>query len=101
METNRGCNVICCKICIIHCIFSDGVLGDPNGMERNRVQLHCVTQAQVLDADRKSDSPEKLARALLQLLFTSKELAKGNCTRPMRSDIEELDSERIWAIKCK
>ena len=56
METNRGCNVICSKICIIHGLFSDGVLGDPNGVERNHVQLHCVTQAQVLDAEREIGS---------------------------------------------
>ena len=54
-----------------------------------------LTQAQVLDAERKNDSPEKLARALLLLLFSIQELSKGNCTRPMRGDIEQLDSERL------
>ena len=74
--------------CLLYILFADAVLGDPNGGERDHVLLHCVTHAQVLDAERKSDSPEKLARALQQLLFSSQELAKGNCTRPLHSDIE-------------
>ena len=60
-----------------------------------------MKQAQVLDAERKSNNAEKLARALLTLLFTHDELSHGNCTKPVRDDITQLDTERLWAIKCK
>ena len=44
--------------------------------------LHSITHAQVLNAERKNDSPEKLARALLQLLFSSqKETAQDLCVQ--------------------
>ena len=76
-------------------LFADAIFGHPNGADRNRVVLHSIKQAQVLDAESKNATPEKLALALQQLLFSSLELAKGNCTRPM---LQQLDSERLWAI---
>ena len=51
--------------------------------------------------ERKNDSAKKLSKALLLLLFSSVELGRGNCTKPIREDIEQLDSERLWAIKCR
>ena len=46
-----------------------------------------------------NDTAEKLAIALLLLLFTPKVSAHGNCTKPVRGDISQLDSEQLWAIK--
>ena len=64
--------------------------------------LFTVTRAQVLNVERTcNESPEKLATGLLLLLFTSDDLSSGNCTKPMRKDIHQLDIERLWAIKCK
>ena len=37
---------------------------------------------------------------LLSFLFTQDELSKGNCSKPMRFDIEQLNAERLWPIKC-
>ncbi len=39
--------------------------------------------------------------SLLLLLFTLEEIQKGNCTKPVRGDIVQLDMNRLWAIKCK
>ena len=61
----------------------------------------CVTRSQLLDAERSTNTPEKLSLALLQLMFTNTELAHGNCTKPVRDDIKQLDIERLWAIRCK
>ena len=84
-------------------VASDGALfGDPNGSSRQKVVLYTLTRAQVLNVERTyNESPERLATGLLLLLFTSDELSCGNCTKPMRKDINQLDSERLWAIKCK
>ena len=59
------------------------------------------SQSQVREIERRSDTVEKLAKGLLHLLFTNDELAHGNCTKPTRPDIQRLDSDRLWAIKCK
>ena len=80
---------------------SRALLGDPQGPSRQKVYLTCVTQSQVLDAERSTSTAEKLATALLLLLFSTDEIAHGNCTQPIRGDIKQLDSEKLWAIKCK
>ena len=93
--------------CIIHMylrtslLAPGAVLGNPDGPCREKVILTNVTQVQILDAQRMHDTPEKLAIALLLLLFTETELSHGNCTKPVLGDIKQLDSERLWAIKCK
>ena len=61
------------------------------------INLHQFTQSQVLDCDRRANTPEKLSIALLLLLFTTDELAHGNCSKPTR-DITQLDTKRVWAI---
>ena len=76
-------------------------MGNPDGPCREMVILTNVTQAQILDAERMHDTPEKLAIPLLLLLLTATELSHGNYTKPVRGDIKQLDSERLWAIKCK
>ena len=76
-------------------------MGDVKGSVRQKVVLPGVHQAKILEAERLTDTPEKLALALLLLLFTQDELGQGNCTKPTRPDIQQLDSERLWAIKCK
>ena len=76
------------------------MFGKPDASSRHKVVLSSVTQSQVVDIDRKNDTVEKLAVGLLLLLFTHEELGRGNCTKPVRGDIEQLDSERLWAIKC-
>ena len=63
--------------------------------------LLCVTRDQLVDTERKHDTPQKLALGLLLLLFSTDELAHGNCTKPVWADILQLDSERLLAIKCK
>ena len=112
---------MCVHVCAVHCycptiytrrlpslpvlstihVFAGAVFGDPHGSNKTCVVLYTVMQSNVLDTERKNNTSEKLARALLQLLFSSQELATGNCTKPTRPDINELDSERLWAIKCK
>ena len=63
--------------------------------------LKHVTKEQLLDVDRRAATAEKLAVGLLQLLFSQDELRSGNCSKPTRPDIMQLDSERLWAIKCE
>lgn len=85
-----------------NCVFlqsAGAIFGDPSGSKRTKVILP-INPARLLDVERRNDTAEKLARALLTLLFTPNELATGNCTKPVRDDINELDSERLWAIKC-
>ena len=58
-------------------------------------------QSQVQNVERRfNESPERLALGLLLLLFTTEELSQGNCTKQVRHDIKQLDSERLWTIKC-
>ena len=86
-----------------NCIYVAGaVFGDIKGEEGVRkVTLDNLTQTQVTEISRRNDSAEKLAAGLLLLLFTKDELGKGNCTKPQRPDIHQLDHNRLWAIKCK
>ena len=94
---------------VMNCVYqfitfplaAGAVFGNPKGNVRQKVVLHNFTQAQVLNTERKTSTQEQLAVSLLQLLFTTEELSKGNCTKPVREDILQLDSERLWAIKCK
>lgn len=88
-------------LCFYIAPSAGAIFGNPNGSARNRITLSCVNQAQVLNIERKNNTPEKLARGLLQLLFSVDELSKGNYTKPVRDDIIQLDSEWLWAIKCK
>ena len=44
------------------------------------------------------NTAEKVALGLLLLLFTANKLRQGNCTKPVRKDVQELDSKRLWAI---
>ena len=64
-------------------LLSGAVFGDPNGSSRTKVVVSSVTQAQLLAAKRTNDTAERLASALLTLLFEPKELARGNCTKPV------------------
>lgn len=89
-------------LCRVHFLATGAILGDPNGKEGlQRVILTNLTQAQVTEIDRNHDTAEKLAGGLLLLLFSLDELASGNCTKPIRDDIKQLDGNRLWAIKCK
>ena len=81
--------------------FSAGmVFGDPNGSSRHKVILQNVSAGKVTELERLNDTPEKLSLALLLLLFSNEEISTGNCSKPMRQDISQLDPERLWAIKC-
>ena len=83
-------------------LSTDAILGHPSGGERQRVELKGVHQSEVQAVERRSsETPERLALGLLLLLFTSEELSTGNCTKPVRKDIKQLDAERLWAIRCK
>ena len=64
---------------------SDAIFGDPRGT--NKVSLGSIKQAQIKSVELTTCSVEKLARGLLLLLFSDQELATGNCTKPVRSDI--------------
>ena len=89
-------------MCIDIFLVKGAIFGDPNGQEGlQRVCLPHFTQNQVTEIVRKHDSAEKLAGGLLFLLFSVNELAGGNCTKPIREDINQLDGNRLWAIKCK
>ena len=51
-------------------------------LRKNRVVLYSVKQSMVVDAERRDNILEKLARALLQLLFTTEEaIVQCQCTR--------------------
>ena len=89
---------LCSKVDL--CYPAGATFGNPHGNPCNKVVLSLVKPSQLLDVERKNDTAEKLARSLLLLLFTHSELASGNCTRPVHEDIKQLDSERLWAIKC-
>ena len=81
---------------------SGATLGNSNGKEgRDKVCLPHIKQSQVQEVERMNDTPEKLAVGLLMLLYTPDKLSSGNCTKPIRNDIMQLDSNRLWAIKCK
>ena len=95
------CSAYCCYVVLI-VLVTGAIFGDPNGQEGlQRVCLPNVTQSQVTEIVRKHDTAEKLAGGLLFLLFSVNELASGNCTKPIREDIAQLDGNRLWAIKCK
>ena len=83
-------------LCKVHTCFnytaSGALLGDPNGSDRHKVFLtNNIKQGQILNAERKSTSQEQLAISLLLLLFS---IITGNCTKPVREDILQLDTER-------
>ena len=83
--------------------FLDAILGDPLGGPRQKVAVREFRQSDIKAVERRnSESPEKLALGLLLLLlFSTEELSQGNCTKPVRKDILQLDSERLWGIQCK
>ena len=72
--------LILCSGCFGHLhVASEGaVFGDPRGTSRQKVLLKLVTQTQVLNEERRHDTPEKLATGLLLLLFSPSELSRGN-----------------------
>ena len=75
---------------------SGAIFGDPHGTKgKDKVCLPSFTQGQVQEVERKNDTPEKLAVGLLMLLFTPDELASGNCSKPIRNDITQLDTNRL------
>jgi hypothetical protein len=55
----------------------------------------------VVHAENVSACAGSLARNLLMVLFTLEELATGNCTKAVRSDIVLLDQNKIKAIRGK
>lgn len=65
------------------------------------MRLDNFSAGQVVESETRSNTPEKLAISLLLLLFSPEELQHGNCTKSAREDIMQLDTERLWAIKCK
>ena len=83
--------------------YIDGtVFGNPNRkLQDQSVIIRNVSHDQLLEVERRCSMPEKLALGLLQLLFTPEELKSGNCTKSIRSDIEQLDTKRLRAIKYK
>ena len=77
-------------------------MGDPSGrLAKDKVVIPEVTQEKVICTESQNNTPEKLAVALLLLLFSREELAHENCTKPIRGDIHQLDTNQLWAIKCK
>jgi hypothetical protein len=76
------------------------IFGDPHGGPREKVEVKDMTQNDLRSVERRySDTPEGLAVALLLLLFTPDQLKHGNCTKPVRKDIDQLDPDRVWAIR--
>lgn len=70
------------------------MFGNPEGSSHQKVVLPSVTQSNLLDTEHSANTPEKLLIALLQLIFTSEELA-------LKSDIKQFDMERLWAMRYK
>ena len=52
-----------------------------------------------MHAENTASTPEKLAVSLLTSLFTHDEIAQGNCTTPIRTDIVLLDQLKVQAIR--
>ena len=73
--------------------------GDPNKDSQRVFIPNCgISREQVLDVERRAGTPEKFAIGLLLLLFTPAELQWGNCTKPLRDDIQELDSAKVFGL---
>lgn len=72
-------------------------LGNPRDPEK-RVQVNLSTD-QLKRAEIKGVSPEKLAVALLEVLFTFEELSTGNCTQPRKEGIRLLDATKLNGIR--
>ena len=72
------------------CIF-----GDPKGF---KVEVEGVLREQLAGVDCHAD-PNKLAAALLDLLFTKSDLSCGNATSPRRPDIVKLLTDKLNAIR--
>ena len=81
------------------CIHTGVLLGNPQG--KTNIWIPNIKMEQLLNVERCSSTAEKLAVGLLLLLYTREELRSGNCSKPIRSDIQQLDPERLWGIKCK
>lgn len=96
------CNSTTCVYYIFGCCPPDAIFGDPHGGPREKGEVKDLTQHELRSVERRySETPERLAVGLLLLLFTSDQLKRGNCTKPVRKDIDQLDPDRVWAIKCK
>ena len=84
----------------ILCVAStDGVyLGDPRN-PHSRVFVKGITQDAIVMAENSGATPERLAVNLLTVLFTETELANGNCTKPRKDGIMQLDGTKVKAIR--
>ena len=76
-------------------------LGDAmsNIREAKKVWVPGAMQDRVKIAEGLSSTPSKLAINLMNALFTSEQMASGNCTPSTTYDI--LDQKRIEGIRCK
>ena len=87
---------------VLHYIYSieEGVtFGNPR--DPSSAVLMGITREQLWSAENSGITPEKLAVNLLLILFSEAELARGNCTKPQREDIQLLDQYKISAIRGK
>ena len=72
------------------CLF-----GDPGGYH---VQLEDIQPERLVDADCAGDTA-KLSQQLLDIVFSKRELSKGNTTSPRRADCKMLDVNKLNAIR--
>ena len=66
-----------CIVFNIHLLSAGTNFGDPNGNKQNKVVLSSVKASDLLDAERKNDTAENLAWALLSLLSALLNLPAG------------------------
>ena len=73
-------------------------LGNPLDITK-RVEIPGLTREMLSTAENAGTTPEALAVQLLTAIFTDEELQTGNCTKPRKSGIVQLDQVKIKAIR--
>jgi len=78
-------------------------LGDPRShlSEGRKIWIEGVKQERINAAESVSYNADKLALNLLSALFSTTDLATGNCTQPKREGIHLLDQKKILGIRRK
>ena len=78
-------------------------LGDPSTHSHLRLKIWIpdTNASRISAAEVASHDADKLAVNLLLALFDPRELATGNCTKPRKPGVRQLDPDKVLAIKCK
>ena len=90
--------VILSKSLLIFCFSVGCWFGDQDGRtNEEKVWVPGVMQDQLLRAD-SSMNAGKLARSLINILFSPEEIKWGNATKALTEGVELLDTKRLHAI---